>query len=75
MNLRQAAPKGQAQPASEPPPPTPPNPDRFLTLAIEGAALGVVEVDADIYVSFAPMSPKRCSSSLIAFPTKRSSRR
>ena len=51
MNLRQMTARGQAGPSGEKPVDLP-NLERFLTLAVEGAALGVPEIDTDVYKDF-----------------------
>jgi GGDEF domain-containing protein len=51
MNLRQMTAWGQAGPSGEKPVDLP-NLERFLTLAIEGAALGVPEIDTEAYKAF-----------------------
>jgi GGDEF domain-containing protein len=51
MNLRQMTAKGQENPPGENPDGLG-NPERFLTLALEGAALGVPEIDCDVYKKF-----------------------
>ncbi len=51
MNLGPIASRGQS-PASGGKVAGPPNPERFLTLVVEGAALGVPEVDSALYKEF-----------------------
>jgi len=51
MNLRQVTAWGQPHTSGNQRPELP-NPERFLTLAVEGAALGVPEIDADAYKEF-----------------------
>ena len=51
MNLRQIAGMGGPN-AAEKTPAELPNPERVLTLVVEGAALGVPEVDAEVYKEF-----------------------
>jgi hypothetical protein len=51
MNLGPIASRGQS-PASGGKVAGPPNPERFLTLVVEGAALGVPEVDSTLYKEF-----------------------
>lgn len=48
MNLRSAAPRGPTNPAN-PSEPAPANPDRILTMLIEGAAKNTPEIDLDAY--------------------------
>jgi GGDEF domain-containing protein len=51
MNLRQMTGRGQEHPPGDNPGILP-NPERFLTLVVEGAALGVPEIDCDVYKKF-----------------------
>ena len=51
MNLRQMTGRGQANAASDPAIVLP-NSERFLTLTVDGAALGVPEIDGEVYKRF-----------------------
>jgi GGDEF domain-containing protein len=51
MNLRQMTGLGRSS-STDKRPPELPNPERMLTLVVEGAALGVPEVDSEIYEEF-----------------------
>jgi GGDEF domain-containing protein len=51
MNLRQVTARGQSQ-SSDDKVAGLPNPERFLTLVVEGAALGVPEIDENLYKEF-----------------------
>ena len=51
MNLRQITGKGQSNATNDTLVELP-NSERFLTLVVEGAALGVPEIDGEIYSAF-----------------------
>ena len=51
MNLRQITSRGPTHPTDNNEA-APPNPERFLTLLVEGAALAVPEVDSELYKEF-----------------------